>query len=47
YMRGNKNLHDKLDTLPLTSNTTAQSNEYLDPKHSETTIESTEPNDSE
>ncbi|CAG8777157.1 19255_t:CDS:2 [Gigaspora margarita] len=47
YMRGNENLHNKLDTLPPTSNTTAQSNEYLDPKLSETTMESTEPNDPE
>ncbi|CAG8813363.1 36286_t:CDS:2, partial [Gigaspora margarita] len=47
YMRGNENLHDELDTLPPTSNTTAQSNEYLDPKLSETSVESTEPNDPE
>ncbi|CAG8837972.1 43010_t:CDS:2, partial [Gigaspora margarita] len=47
YMRGNENLHDELDTLPPTSNTTAQSNEYLDPKLSETSVEFTEPNDPE
>ncbi|CAG8845230.1 2215_t:CDS:2, partial [Gigaspora margarita] len=47
YMRGNENLHDELDTLPSTSNTTAQSNEYLDPKLSETSVELTEPNDPE
>ncbi|CAG8844637.1 37237_t:CDS:2, partial [Gigaspora margarita] len=47
YMRGNENLRDELDTLPSTSNTTAQSNEYLDPKLSETTMEFTEPNDPE
>ncbi|CAG8696878.1 9810_t:CDS:2 [Gigaspora margarita] len=47
YMRGNKNLRDKLDMLPSTSSTTAQSNEYLDPKLSKTTMESTEPNDPE
>ncbi|CAG8838657.1 2253_t:CDS:2, partial [Gigaspora margarita] len=47
YMRGNENLHDELDTLPPTSITTAQSNEYLDPKLSETSVELTEPNDPE
>ncbi|CAG8847901.1 6384_t:CDS:2, partial [Gigaspora margarita] len=47
YMRGNKNLHDELNMLPPTSNTTAQSNKYLDPKLSETSVESTEPNDPE
>ncbi|CAG8831085.1 14382_t:CDS:2, partial [Gigaspora margarita] len=47
YMRGNENLHDELDTLPPTSNTTAQSNEHLDPKLSKTPVESTEPNDPE
>ncbi|CAG8689493.1 36861_t:CDS:1, partial [Gigaspora margarita] len=47
YMRGNENLHDELDMLPPTSNTTAQSNEYLDPKLFKTTTESTEPNDPE
>ncbi|CAG8855543.1 31646_t:CDS:2, partial [Gigaspora margarita] len=35
------------DTLPPTSNTTAQSNEYLDPKLPETSVESTKPNDPE
>ncbi|CAG8818874.1 44886_t:CDS:2, partial [Gigaspora margarita] len=47
YMRGNENLHDELDTLPPTSTTTAQSNEYLDPKLSETSVAITEPNDPE
>ncbi|CAG8854726.1 27557_t:CDS:1, partial [Gigaspora margarita] len=47
YMRGNENLHDELDMLPPTSNTTAQSNEYLDPKLSETSVEFIEPNDPE
>ncbi|CAG8857009.1 43421_t:CDS:1, partial [Gigaspora margarita] len=45
YMRGNEHLHDELDTLPPTSNTIAQSNEYLDPKLSETSVELTESND--
>ncbi|CAG8855814.1 36051_t:CDS:1, partial [Gigaspora margarita] len=45
YMRGNENLHDELDTLPPTSNTTAQSNECPGPKLSETSEELTEPND--
>ncbi|CAG8727516.1 15591_t:CDS:1, partial [Gigaspora margarita] len=47
YMRGNENLCDELDTLPPTSNTTAQNNEYLDSKFPETSMESTEPNDPE
>ncbi|CAG8855853.1 40385_t:CDS:2, partial [Gigaspora margarita] len=47
YMRGNENLRDELDTLPPTSNTIAQSNEYLDPKLTETSMESTKPNDPE
>ncbi|CAG8839197.1 24309_t:CDS:2, partial [Gigaspora margarita] len=47
YMRGNENLRNELDTLPPTSNTTTQNNEYLDPKLSETSMESTEPNDPE
>ncbi|CAG8849009.1 23046_t:CDS:2, partial [Gigaspora margarita] len=47
YMRGNENLRNELDTLPPTSNTTAQSNEYLDPKLSETSMESTKPNNPE
>ncbi|CAG8829342.1 7120_t:CDS:1, partial [Gigaspora rosea] len=47
YMRGNVNLRDELDTLPPTSNTNAHSKEWLDPKLSETTMESTNPNDPE
>ncbi|CAG8673459.1 7195_t:CDS:2, partial [Paraglomus brasilianum] len=47
YMRGNVNLRDELDTLPPSSNTNAHSKEGLDPKLSETTMESTNPNDPE
>ncbi|CAG8855023.1 6263_t:CDS:2, partial [Gigaspora margarita] len=47
YMRGNENLRDELDTLPSTSNKTAQSKEYLDPMLPETLVEFTEPNDPE